>query len=65
MVGQAQNYAGLAQNYAGLGVARPARAHAGGDQAACFGGQGSEPNEQNTQQSPSLGRSRAPHFLQS
>jgi len=32
---------------------------------ACFDGQGLEPNEQNTQQSPLLGRSRAPHREQS
>lgn len=34
-------------------------------QPACFGGQGTEPNEQNTQQSPLSGRNRAPHRAQS
>jgi hypothetical protein len=29
--------------------------------AACIGGQGTEPKEQKTQQSPALGRSTAPH----
>lgn len=33
--------------------------------AFCIGGHGTEPKEQNTQQSPSFGRSSAPHRLQS
>jgi hypothetical protein len=32
---------------------------------ACFGGQGTEPKEQNTQQSPLFGRSRVPQPVQS
>jgi hypothetical protein len=32
---------------------------------ACMGGQGSEPYEQNTQQSPGLGRRRVPHPVHS
>jgi hypothetical protein len=32
---------------------------------ACIGGHFTEPNEQNTQQSPGLGRSRAPHPVHS
>jgi len=33
--------------------------------ACCFGGQGTEPNEQNTQQSPERGLNMTPQFLQS
>ncbi len=33
--------------------------------AVCTGGQGTEPNEQNTQQSPRFGRSVAPQSRQS
>jgi hypothetical protein len=33
--------------------------------AFCIDGHGTEPNEQNTQQSPGHGRNKAPHPLQS
>jgi len=33
--------------------------------SACFGGQGVDPYEQKTQQSPLFGRSKAPHAEQS
>jgi hypothetical protein len=33
--------------------------------SACLGGQGTEPKEQNTQQSPLFGRSRLPQPVQS
>jgi hypothetical protein len=35
--------------------------HAHDEPAVCFGGQGTDPKEQNTQQSPCFGRSRTPH----
>jgi hypothetical protein len=34
--------------------------YAGDEPAICFGGQGADPKEQNTQQSPCFGRSRTP-----
>jgi hypothetical protein len=60
-LGQKRTFCTAIENLDWITLSARASIYAGDEPAVCFGGQGTDPKEQNTQQSPCFGRSRSPH----